>query len=173
MNGDLKKLIRDVPDFPKPGIVFKDITPLLADPGGLKRVIQIFADRFASLKIDKVVGVESRGFVFGAPLAVEWGVGFVPIRKSGKLPWTKVTEEYTLEYGRDRIEMHADAVAVGERVLVVDDLLATGGTVSAVCRLLESQKAVVAGLAFVVELDFLKGREKLTSREIYSILHYK
>lgn len=172
MSEELKKLIRDVPDFPKPGIVFKDITPLLADPNGLKRVIQIFADRFAPQRIDKVIGIESRGFVFGAPLAVELGVGFVPIRKSGKLPWTKVSEEYTLEYGKDRVEMHADAVATGERVLVVDDLLATGGTVNAVCRLLESQQAVVAGLAFVVELDFLKGREKLPGREVFSILHF-
>lgn len=169
---DLKKLIRDVPDFPKPGIVFKDITPLLQNADGLKRVTGILVDRFSGEKIDKIVAVESRGFMFGAPLAFQLGVGFVPVRKNGKLPWTKVSEEYVLEYGTDRVEMHSDAVSPGEKVVIVDDLLATGGTVSAVCKLLEKQKAAIQALAFVVELDFLRGREKLIGRNIFSILHF-
>lgn len=169
---DFKKLIRDVPDFPKKGIIFKDITPLLKDPHHFNRVIQIFADRFSGEKIDKVIGIESRGFVFGAPLSLTLGVSFIPVRKAGKLPWTKVSEEYLLEYGSDRVEMHADACASGDRVLVIDDLLATGGTVGAVCKLIEKQGAKVAALGFVVELDFLKGREKLTGRDIFSIVRY-
>lgn len=169
---ELKKLIRDVPDFPKPGIVFKDITPLLQSANGLRRAIDIFVDRFSGEKIDKIVAVESRGFMFGAPLAFQLGVGFVPVRKNGKLPWTKVSEEYILEYGTDKVEMHSDAVYPGEKVVIVDDLLATGGTVSAVCKLLEKQKAEIQALAFVVELDFLRGREKLKGRNIFSILHF-
>ncbi len=169
---ELKKFIRDVPDFPKPGIIFKDITPLLGDSEGLSRVTHILLERFSGEKIDKIVAVESRGFMFGAPLAAQLGIGFVPIRKNGKLPWTKVSEEYALEYGTDKVEMHQDAVSPGERVVIVDDLLATGGTVGAVCRLLEKQKAHVVACAFVVELDFLKGREKLKGKNIFSILHY-
>ncbi|MBI4411513.1 MAG: adenine phosphoribosyltransferase [Deltaproteobacteria bacterium] len=169
---DLKKFIRDVPDFPKPGIVFKDITPLLHNAEAFARVIKVFADRYSAEKIDKIAGIESRGFIFGGALSVQMGVGFVPIRKHGKLPWTKVSEEYVLEYGKDRIEMHVDAVSAGERVLVVDDLLATGGTCGAVCQLIEKRKALVASLAFVVELDFLNGREKLKGRDIFSIMHF-
>ncbi|MDO8519316.1 MAG: adenine phosphoribosyltransferase [Deltaproteobacteria bacterium] len=169
---DLKKYIRDIPDFPKPGIVFKDITPLLQKKGGLEAVTRMFAERFAGFGIDKVVGIESRGFIFGAALSVALKVGFIPVRKAGKLPWTKVSEEYILEYGKDKLEMHADAVLPGEKVLVVDDLLATGGTANAVSLMLEKQKAIVAALAFVVELDFLKGREKLKGKEIFSLLHY-
>lgn len=169
---DLKKLIRDVPDFPKKGIVFKDITPLLQSPQGLSRAIDILSDRFAGEKIDKIVGIESRGFIFGAPLSLRLGIGFIPVRKAGKLPWTKVSEEYILEYGKDKLEMHADAVSPGENILIVDDLLATGGTVQAVCNLIEKQKAKVNALAFIVELDFLKGREKLKGRNVFSILHY-
>ncbi len=169
---NLKKLIRDVPDFPKPGIIFKDITPLLQSPQGLSRVIDILSDRFSGEKIDKIVGIESRGFIFGAPLSLRLGVGFIPVRKAGKLPWTKVSEEYILEYGKDKLEMHADAVSSGENILIIDDLLATGGTVQAVCNLIEKQKAKVNSLAFIVELDFLKGREKLKGRDVFSILHY-
>ncbi len=169
---DLKKLIRDVPDFPKPGILFKDITPLLADASAFGRIIKIFAERYAGEKIDKILGIESRGFIFGAPLSIELGVGFVPVRKHGKLPWTKVSEEYVLEYGKDRLEMHADALNPGDRVLIVDDLLATGGTVGAVCRMVEKQKAIAASLAFVVELDFLNGRKNLLQKDIFSIFHY-
>lgn len=169
---DLTKFIRDVPNFPKKGVVFKDITPLLKDPEAFKRVTQIFLDRFSGEKINKIVGIESRGFIFGAALSVEMGIGFVPIRKQGKLPWTKVSEEYVLEYGKDKLEMHVDAVSEGERVLIVDDLLATGGTVRAVCQMIEKQHAEVASLAFLIELDFLKGREKLEGRDIFSIIHY-
>jgi len=169
---DLRKFIRDVPNFPKPGIVFKDITPLLHNPKAFARVIQIFVDRYSNEKIDRIIGIESRGFIFGAALSVQMEIGFVPIRKHGKLPWTKVSEEYVLEYGKDRIEMHVDAVSAGDKVLVVDDLLATGGTCAAVCQLVEKQRAQVASLAFVVELDFLKGREKLKDRDIFSIMHF-
>lgn len=171
-NEDLKKLIRDVPDFPKPGILFKDVTPLLQSPEGLGKVTQILSERYAKGGIDKVIGIESRGFIFGATLAFKMGVGFVPVRKAGKLPWTKISEEYVLEYGKDAIEIHADALMPNERVLVVDDLLATGGTAQAVCKLVEKMDARVAGVAFVVELDFLKGREKLKDRDIFSIIHY-
>ena len=169
---DLKKLIRDVPDFPKPGIIFKDVTPLLQSPEGLGRVVKLLADRYAGEKIDKVIGIESRGFIFGAALAVKMGIGFVPVRKAGKLPWTKISEEYVLEYGKDRIEIHADALKPNDRVLVVDDLLATGGTAQAVCKLVEKMEARVAGIAFVVELDFLKGRGKLNGRDIFSLIHF-
>ncbi|MBI2339817.1 MAG: adenine phosphoribosyltransferase [Deltaproteobacteria bacterium] len=169
---DLKKFIRDVPDFPRKGIVFKDITPLLKDPAAFRRVIRIFSDRFSNEKISRIVGIESRGFIFGSALSLEMGIGFVPVRKKGKLPWTKISEEYVLEYGKDLIEMHVDAVSAGERILVVDDLLATGGTCFAVCQMIEKQGAVVGALAFVVELDFLKGREKLTGRDIFSIIHF-
>jgi len=169
---ELKKLIRDVPDFPKPGVIFKDITPLLQNPEAFRQIINIMADRYAGEKIDKLVGIESRGFIFGAALSIQMGVGFIPVRKEGKLPWTKVSEEYVLEYGKDILEMHADAVLPGENVLIVDDLLATGGTVRAVCQMVEKQKANVTSLAFVVELDFLKGREKLKDRDIFSILHF-
>lgn len=172
VNEDLKNLIRDVPDFPKPGILFKDVTPLLQSPEGLGKVTQILSERYAKERIDKVIGIESRGFIFGATLAFKMGVGFVPVRKAGKLPWTKISEEYVLEYGKDAIEIHADALMPNERVLVVDDLLATGGTAQAVCKLVEKMDARVAGVAFVVELDFLNGREKLRGRDIFSILHY-
>lgn len=169
---DLKKYIRDVPDFPKPGIVFKDITPMLQSPEALTRVINILAEHYEGEKIDKILGIESRGFIFGAPLSVKMGVGFVPVRKHGKLPWTKISQEYVLEYGTDRLEMHADALNPGDRVLIIDDLLATGGTVGAVCSLVEKQKAQVASVAFIVELAFLKGREKIAGRDIFSLIQY-
>lgn len=169
---DLKKLIRDVPDFPKPGILFKDVTPLLQNPTGLKKVIDLLAERFSLMGIQKIIGIESRGFIFGAPLSYKMGIGFVPVRKAGKLPWTKISEEYVLEYGKDRLEIHADAISPGEKVLIVDDLLATGGTVNAVCHLVEKLKAQVSALAFVVELDFLKGRDNLKGKEIFSLVHY-
>ncbi|HBF12529.1 MAG TPA: adenine phosphoribosyltransferase [Deltaproteobacteria bacterium] len=169
---DFKKIIRDVPDFPKPGIVFKDITPLLQDPKVFTRVVHIFGDRYAGAKIDKIVGIESRGFIFGAPLSVHLGIGFVPVRKKGKLPWTTLSQEYALEYGTDELEIHVDSIGKGERVLIVDDLLATGGTVEAVCKLVEKQGGTVGSLAFVVELEFLKGRDKLKNRDIFSIVRY-
>lgn len=169
---DLKKFVRDVPDFPKPGILFKDITPLLQNPTAFNRVIEIFKARFTGEKITKIIGIESRGFLFAAPLSLALGVGFVPVRKPGKLPWTSISQEYILEYGTDRLEMHADALKPNDRVLIVDDVMATGGTVSAVCQLVEKQQAQVAALAFLMELDFLKGREKLGKRDVFSIIHY-
>ncbi len=169
---ELKKIIRNVPDFPKPGIVFKDITPLLANADAFRRVIKIFGEKFSGERITKIIGIESRGFIFAAALSMELGVGFIPVRKAGKLPWTKISEEYVLEYGTDRLEMHDDALIQGDRVLILDDVLATGGTAKAVTRMVESQKAQVVALSFLIELDFLKGREQLKGHEIFSILHY-
>ena len=168
---DLAKFLRDVPDFPKPGILFKDITPLLASPAAMQAAI----DQLAKLsfgKVDKVAAIESRGFLFGVPLAMRLGVGFVPVRKPGKLPWKTNRIEYVLEYGTDAVEIHQDAVRKGERVLLVDDLLATGGTASATARLIARQGGTVAGFAFVVELDFLAGRARLGEHPIVSLLHY-
>ncbi len=169
---DLSKHLRDVPDFPKPGILFKDITPLLAHPAAMKETIR----RFAALdfgKVDCVAAIESRGFLFGAPLAMELGIGFVPIRKPGKLPWKTNRVEYVLEYGTDAVEIHQDAVHKGQRVLLVDDLLATGGTMGAACRLVETCGATVAGCAFVVELGFLPGRQKLAPHRVESLIHVR
>jgi adenine phosphoribosyltransferase len=169
----LKRLIRDVPDFPKPGILFKDITPLLRDAAGLATAIELLAAPFAGAGATAVAGMESRGFIFGVPAAMRLGVGFVPIRKPGKLPAAKVREEYALEYGIDALEMHADAVGPGDRVIVVDDLLATGGTAAATVRLLRGAGAEVLAVAFVVELDFLSGRGKLPDvPRVHSLLHY-
>ena len=166
---DLSKHLRDVPDFPKPGILFKDITPLLAHPAAMKETIR----RFAAIdfgKIDCVAAIESRGFLFGAPLAMQLGIGFVPIRKPGKLPWKTNRVEYVLEYGTDAVEIHQDAVHKGQRVLLVDDLLATGGTMGAACKLVETCGATVAGCAFVVELGFLPGRNKLSPHRVESLI---
>lgn len=157
---DLAEFLRDVPDYPKPGILFKDITPLLASPAALAAAV----DRLAALEVgavDVVAGVESRGFLFGVPLALRLGVGFVPIRKPGKLPWKTNRIEYVLEYGTDAVEIHQDAVLPGQRVLMVDDLLATGGTMHACCALVEGCGATVAACAFVIELEFLGGRKRL------------
>jgi adenine phosphoribosyltransferase len=168
----LKALIRDVPDFPVEGILFRDVTPLLRDPRALGEVVAAFAERYRDAGIDVVAGIESRGFIFGAPLALELGVGFVPIRKLGKLPAEKIRREYALEYGTNVLEMHADAVRPGERVLVVDDLLATGGTARASVELVEELGATVAGVAFVIELGFLEGRRALPGQEVFSLLTY-
>lgn len=169
---DLKSLIREVPDFPKPGILFKDITTLLADAGGLRRAIACLAEPFRDAEIDKVVGIESRGFIFGAAVAERLGAGFVPARKPGKLPARTVSVEYALEYGTDTLEIHEDAVAGGQRVLIVDDLLATGGTARAAVDLVSGRGAEVQALAFLVELDALRGRERLAGHEIFAALHY-
>ena len=169
----LKDLIRDIPDFPKAGVVFKDITPLLADPEGFALVVESIASRFEGLGVTKVVGVETRGFIIAAPVAGRLGAGFVPVRKVGKLPWDVEAEAYELEYGTGLLELHSDAVAVDERVLVVDDVLATGGTAAATVRLVERLGAQVAGLGFVIELDFLNGRRQLPGRDILSLLHYE
>lgn len=168
----LKTRIRDVPDFPKPGILFKDITPLLADSRSFQTVIDILARRYADKRIDTVVAVEARGFIFGAALAYRIDAGFVPVRKKGKLPYKTESVEYALEYGTDRIEMHQDAVHKGSRVLLIDDVLATGGTAKATCELVEKTGGEVIESAFVIELKFLNGREKLKGREIFSLLQY-
>lgn len=171
-NMDLNAFIRDVPDFPKPGIIFKDITPLLNDPKAFACLIDIFADKYRNSGISHVCGIESRGFIIGAALALRLGVGFVPIRKAGKLPCRKIRREYSLEYGTDAIEIHADAVGKGEKVLLVDDLIATGGTALAAVELLHDIGAEVTGIAFAIELEFLKGRERFDNSRIFSVLKY-
>lgn len=168
----LKKLIREVPDFPKPGINFYDITTLLKDGDGLRAVLDHMIARYKGAAIDRVVGIEARGYIFAPAVAYALGVGFVPVRKPGKLPAKTVDVEYALEYGTDRLQMHEDAVESGQNVLIIDDVLATGGTAAAVGRLVESQGANVAGFGFVIELDFLPGRAKLAGYDIYSMLHY-
>lgn len=168
----LKQLIREVPDFPKEGINFYDITTLLKDPAGLKQTIDALAGEYKDEKIDTVIGVESRGFIFAAPLAYHLGAGFVPVRKPKKLPAEKVSVSYDLEYGQDTLEMHRDAVGEGHRVLIMDDLLATGGTAKATVDMVESLGGKIVGLLFVVELDFLKGREKFNGYDVRSLIRY-
>jgi adenine phosphoribosyltransferase len=170
--GWLRSLIRDIPDHPEPGVVFKDITPLLADPKGLAVTVAAIADRFAGTGIDHVAGIEARGFIFGAPVAHALDAGFVPVRKPGKLPWQTIGEDYALEYGTDRLEMHVDALEPDHRVLIVDDVLATGGTAAAAARLVEHAGATVVGMAFLLELGFLGGRGKLGEREVVSLIEY-
>ncbi|MBK8466639.1 MAG: adenine phosphoribosyltransferase [Chloracidobacterium sp.] len=170
---NLRKLIREVPDFPKPGINFYDITTLLLDPEGLESTIDALTEKCRGMNIDVVLGVESRGFIFGAPLAYQLGVGFIPVRKPKKLPAEKVSISYDLEYGQDTLEMHKDAVGEGHNVLIVDDLLATGGTARAVVDLVESVGGKVPGLLFVVELDFLKGRSKFDGHNVQSLINFK
>jgi len=167
---DLEKLIADVPDFPKEGILFKDITPLLADPEGLRSTVEQLAAPYVSMGVEVVTGVESRGFIFGSLVAQHLGAGFVPIRKPGKLPREILSASYELEYGTDTVEIHSDAVAEGQKVLMVDDLLATGGTMAAACELVEKLGGRIVGLAFVIELRFLRGRDKLAGREIHSLV---
>ncbi|MDO8672289.1 MAG: adenine phosphoribosyltransferase [Dehalococcoidia bacterium] len=168
----LEDKIRDIPDFPKEGIIFKDITTLLKDGDAFKVVIDDLTEKFADKKIDKVVCMESRGFIFGAPLAYNLGAGFVPVRKLGKLPAETISVEYTLEYGTNTLEMHKDAIGQGERVLVVDDLLATGGTVNATISLVEQLGGNVVGIAFLIELSFLDGRNSLKEYEVVSLISY-
>jgi adenine phosphoribosyltransferase len=168
----VEQLIRDVPDFPKPGIIFKDITTVLRDPEGLRLTIELFRDALGERPVDAVVAMESRGFIFGVPLALALGVGFVPVRKPGKLPAEVERESYELEYGTDQLEIHRDALKPGQRVAVVDDLLATGGTAAATVRLVRRLGADVAAAAFLVELDFLEGRTKLSDVDVCSIVHY-
>ena len=168
----IASLIRDVHDFPIPGIVFKDITPVLQDPAGFRETIELLAGLFDPRSFDAIVGLESRGFVFGAPVAYKLGLGFVPIRKLGKLPSHKVSVEYSLEYGTATVEMHDDSIKPGQRVLIVDDLLATGGTCRAAIDLVEMVGGVVAGAAFLIELGFLGGRERLAGHDVRAVLHY-
>lgn len=169
---DLDAAIRDVPDFPKPGILFKDITPVLADPDLFKTSLQLLAETAGGEKIDKVVGIDARGFIFAAGVAQILGAGFIPVRKEGKLPWTTQKMAYSLEYGEDVVEIHADAIHPGERILLVDDLLATGGTASAAIKLLKALDADIAGVSFLIELTALKGRDRLGDPKIHSILSY-
>ncbi len=170
---DLKDYIRDVPDFPKPGIMFKDITTLLKHPYAFRSSILQLADRYRSSGITKIVGIESRGFIFASALAYEMGVGMVPVRKLGKLPAKCVQETYELEYGTDVVEMHCDAVEKNESVLVLDDVIATGGTMLAACKLVEVLGANVTEIAAVVELEFLEGRKRLENRPFFSLIQYR
>jgi adenine phosphoribosyltransferase len=168
----LSKAIRDVPDFPKPGIVFKDITPLLGDPARLKDAADLLAERAQGLGVTRVVAIESRGFILGSLVAERLKAGFVPVRKPGKLPAKTLSASYELEYGTDTLEIHADALSQGERVLVVDDVIATGGTASATAELVEALGAEVAAFAFLVELGFLSGRERLAGHQVLSVLRF-
>lgn len=172
MTIDIKARIRNVPDFPKPGILFRDITPLLLDPETFSAVNDLFYGRYADAEFDKIASIESRGFIFGSTLAYRTGKGFIPLRKPGKLPWQTVREQYTLEYGEASLEMHVDAVGEGERVLIVDDLLATGGTAAAAARLVERQGGIVAEISFLVELSELGGKAKLDRWPIYSFMEF-
>jgi adenine phosphoribosyltransferase len=169
---DLANTIRSVPDFPVEGILFYDITTLLKNPAALKESVDQLVDVYRNKGVDVVVGVESRGFIFGTPLAYQLGVGFVPVRKPGKLPAETAAESYTLEYGTNTIEIHVDAIEKGQNVLVVDDLLATGGTAKATCNLVEKLGGKVVGVAFVIELNFLDGRDKLEGYDVFSLIQY-
>ncbi len=169
---DLKKIIRDVPDFPKPGIMFKDITPLLANAEGFKQVIDLFVERYKNQKLKAIVGVESRGFIFASALAYALNTGVVLIRKNGKLPAETIKQSYSLEYGQDHIEIHKDSILPGDSVLLMDDVLATGGTANASCELIRKMGAHLLEVAFVIELEFLKGRENLKGKEVFSLLQF-
>ncbi len=169
---EMKTKIRDVPDFPKKGIIFKDITPLLADVRSFQSIIDTLAKKYADKTIDAIVAVESRGFIFGSALAYRMDAGFVPVRKKGKLPYKTTKVEYALEYGTDVVEMHEDALHKGSRVLLIDDVLATGGTAKASCDLIEKVGGQVVECAFVIELGFLNGREKLKGHEVFSLIQY-
>ena len=164
--------IRDIPDFPKPGVTFKDITPLLGDPAAFSTAVDAIVVSFGRGSIDKVVGIEARGFIVAAPVAYHFGAGFVPLRKPGKLPYTTVEESYELEYGQETLQIHVDAFEAGDRVLIVDDVLATGGTARAACNLVEKAGATVAGLAFVIELGFLNGSARINDYDYTSLLKY-
>lgn len=173
MTESIKQKIRGIPDWPKKGIIFRDITTLVKDPEGFKETIDLLYERYKDKKIDKVAGIESRGFIFGAPLAYLLNVGFIPIRKPGKLPADVISEEYSLEYGTDKIEIHKDAIDKGDKVLIVDDLIATGGTVGAARNLLKKLGAEIVECTFVVELVDLKGRDKLKGENIFSIVEFE
>jgi adenine phosphoribosyltransferase len=170
---NLAKTIRNIPDFPKPGILFRDITTLLQNKNAFKAAINLLAKKYRNKKIDYVVAVEARGFIFAGALAKDLGAGFIPVRKKGKLPWKTNSVTYNLEYGTDTLEIHEDALKPGSRVLILDDLLATGGTVEAVAELVESQHAKIIGIAFVIELVDLKGREKLKNYPVFALIKFK
>jgi adenine phosphoribosyltransferase len=169
---NLEDKIRDVPDFPEPGIVFKDIMPLLADPATLHETVDLLAEWIEPRKPDVIIGAEARGFILGASLAYKLGCGFAAARRPGKLPWKTVSATYALEYGENALELHADAITTGARVLVHDDLLATGGTAAAICDLVEQLGGEIVGLAFVIELTFLEGRKPLEKYDVHSLLQY-
>jgi adenine phosphoribosyltransferase len=169
---ELAEYIRNVPDFPKKGIIFRDITTLLKDASALRKAVQLISQHYKDTAVDKIACVESRGFILGAALAVELKAGFVPIRKKGKLPAKVVTQQYALEYGTDEIEMHVDAIQPGDRVLLHDDLLATGGTMLAATRLVQNLQGRIVGISFLIELDFLSGRKLLCDYDIFSLVHY-
>ena len=171
-HGALRSFVRDIADYPVAGVTFRDITPLLGDSAALAQAVDAMVEQFAGVPIDRVVGVEARGFIFGAAVAYRAGAGFVPVRKAGKLPWAVVREEYNLEYGSDKLEIHRDAIHPGERILIVDDVLATGGTAAATAKLVETLGGVVVGLAFLLEIDDLGGRAKLGERTAQALLHY-
>lgn len=170
--GSLQKLVRDVADYPSEGVVFKDITPLLGDADAFAGAVDGLVELFENVDVDRVVGVESRGFIFGAAVAYRIGAGFVPVRKPGKLPWAVVREEYQLEYGTDKLEIHRDAIRPGERILIVDDVLATGGTAAATATLVETLGGVIAGLGFLLEIEPLGGRSRLGDRPVRSLIQY-
>jgi adenine phosphoribosyltransferase len=170
---DLKSLIREVPDYPKPGIKFYDLTTLLARPEGLKAAVDGIAERFRGTPVDMVAGIEARGFILAAAIAYERGVGLLPIRKPGKLPWKTSFQEYELEYGKGRLEIHQDGALPGQNILIIDDVLATGGTAKAAAQLVQGLGAKVAGYGFLVELGFLGGRKKLGADEVFSLVHYE
>jgi len=172
MSESFERYIREIPDFPKPGIVFRDITPALLEPRVFRELCDKLYAHCAGPKIDKVAAVESRGFIFGSVLAYKMGVGFIPVRKPGKLPWKTIHEKYSLEYGEAAVEMHIDAVSKGERILILDDLLATGGTAAAAARLIERQGGIVEELVFLIELTELGGRNALGGRKIYSLMRF-
>ena len=168
----LTDLVRDIDDFPTPGVVFRDITPLLGDGDGFVRAINELADRFDGTRADRVLGMEARGFIIAAPVAYRMGAGFVPVRKAGKLPWAVVREEYSLEYGRDKLEIHRDAIHPGEQILVIDDVLATGGTAAATVRLVEALGGIVVGVGFLIEIEELEGRARLEGHRVEVLARY-
>ncbi|HAU39876.1 MAG: adenine phosphoribosyltransferase, adenine phosphoribosyltransferase [Candidatus Peregrinibacteria bacterium GW2011_GWF2_43_17] len=170
---DLKKVIRNIPDFPKKGIIFKDITPLLADPTAFKFAVDQMTDFARAQGAKAIVGIDSRGFIFGSVIAYKLGIKFVPVRKKGKLPYKAISEKYNLEYGTAEIEIHEDALAKGEKVLIVDDLLATGGTMKATCNLVEKLGAEICGIAFVINLTFLNGMEKIKNYKTLTLIDYE
>ena len=170
---ELRDWVRDIPDFPQPGVTFKDITPLLSNTDAFRSTIDLIAGHFDGQSVDRVLGIEARGFIIAAPVAYRFGAAFVPVRKAGKLPWEIERVEYELEYGSDLLEIHRDAVAPGDRVVIVDDVLATGGTAAATVRLVEKLGGTVAGLAFVIELEFLKGRAKVDGFDLLSLITYE
>ncbi|MEK7291135.1 MAG: adenine phosphoribosyltransferase [Planctomycetota bacterium] len=169
---NLKKMVRDIPDFPKKGIIFKDITPVLQNPKGLREAVETISNHYKSKKVDIVVGAEARGFILAPTVAFNLGAGFVPVRKPGKLPYEKISMSYALEYGTDTLEMHKDAIEKGQQVLMVDDLLATGGTMATCCKMVETLGGNIVGCAFLIELAFLNGKKALSKYDVYSLIKY-